>query len=233
MNLCVIPARGGSKRIPGKNTRDFFGIPIIGYSIVAAKNSRLFDKIIVSTDDEKVAQIAIKMGAEVPFFRPPRLSSDNSATAPVIRHAVKFMCLNGMRVINACCIYPAAPFVDPSDLIASFDLLQLNKSVDYCFPVAEFPAPVQRSLVVNENGVLKPRSLSHMRKRSQKFSPSLYDAGQFYWGRTEAWTANSEIYRSALGYRIPSWRAIDINTEEDWLHAEITFRGMSTFNQKF
>jgi pseudaminic acid cytidylyltransferase len=220
MNIAIIPARGGSKRIPRKNIKEFCDKPMIAYAIAAAKESNLFEHIIVSTDDEEIAQIAIAWGAETPFVRPAELANDYTATVPVIAHAIEDCRNLGWKFDMACCIYPAVPFIQVDDLRGA--LARMNKSeADYCFPVTEYPTVIQRALKLLSNGKMESFYPEFEKTRTQDLEPAYYDAGQFYWGKVGAWLTNSKIHNNGLGYTIPNWRVVDIDTPEDWSRAEI------------
>ncbi|CAM8380926.1 pseudaminic acid cytidylyltransferase [Candidatus Methylopumilus planktonicus] len=230
MNLAIIPARVGSKRILRKNIKDFCGKPMIAYSIIAAKNSGLFDHILVSTDNEEIANIAKFWGAEVPFIRPKELADDITATVPVIAHAIKLCREFGWKIHNVCCIYPVAPFIEINDLKSAFELLSKNQ-IDYCFPVTEYPSAIQRSLKILGNGMVQPLYPEFEVIRTQDLESTYYDAGQFYWGKADAWIKNSKIHSNGLAYKIPNWRVVDIDTPDDWKRAEILAH--SILNLKF
>jgi pseudaminic acid cytidylyltransferase len=223
MNIAIIPARGGSKRIPHKNIKEFFGQPMISYAISAAEKSGLFNHIVVSTDDEEIAQIANQWGAETPFLRPIELANDHSATVPVIAHAIEACKALGWDFDNVCCIYPSVPLIQINDLIDSLGLLVKSK-VDYCFPITEYPSAIQRSLKLLTNGKVQPLYPAFELTRTQDLEPAYYDAGQFYWGKADAWLSNCNIYSNGLGYTIPNWRVVDIDTLDDWLRAEHIYR---------
>ena len=220
MNIAVIPARGGSKRIPRKNIKEFCGKPMIAFAIMAAKESGLFDHIVVSTDDEEIAQISKKWGAETPFVRPDELANDYTATVPVIAHAIE-TCQNlGWVFDNVCCIYPNVPFIQIDDLKSALACLS-NSEADYCFPVTQYPSAIQRALKRLSNGKMQPFYPEFEKTRTQDLEPAFYDAGQFYWGKSQAWLTNPNIHSDGLGYTIPNWRVVDIDTPEDWERAEI------------
>ena len=189
--IAIIPARGGSKRIPRKNIKLFLGKPIIAYSIEAALKSNQFDKVIVSTDDKKIAEIALKFGAEVPFLRSQNTSNDFSSTFDVIEEVTK-----NLKTLNevfdyTCCIYPCAPFTSIENLLLSFNLLIKHK-FDSVFPILQFSIPIQRALTYKENKVdffKKEYSLS----RSQDLEKSYHDAGQFYWMNTQTCLVKKSI----------------------------------------
>ena len=225
MNIAIIPARGGSKRIPRKNIKEFCGQPMISYAITAAKESGLFERIIVSTDDEEIACIANKWGAETPFYRPVELANDYTATTPVIAHAIEACQSLGWKFDNVCCIYPCVPFIKIADLVGALALMH-NSKLDYCFPVTEYPSSIQRALKLSNDCKMKPFYPEYEIKRTQDLEPAYYDAGQFYWGKADAWLSNPNIHNSGLGYTIPNWRVVDIDTVDDWLRAELIYRSI-------
>jgi pseudaminic acid cytidylyltransferase len=219
MNIAIIPARGGSKRIPRKNIKAFCGQPMIAYAIKAAQASDLFEHVLVSTDDAEIQNIAKSLGAETPFVRPAELANDFSATVPVVAHAIQACEALGWQFSNVCCIYPGVPFIEVGDLKAS--LAQFSESgADYCFPVTEFPAAIQRALKHHSNGLMAPFYPEYELTRTQDLENAFYDAGQFYWGTKQAWLTNSRIHRSGIGFEIPNWRVVDIDTPADWERAE-------------
>lgn len=220
MNIAIIPARGGSKRIPRKNIKEFCGKPMIAYAISAAKESGLFDNIIVSTDDEEIAKIAISWGAEIPFLRPLKLANDYATTVPVIAHAINACQKLDLEFDNVCCIYPCVPFIKICDLTGAFANMT-DREVDYCFPVTQYPSPIQRALKFLNHKKIQPFYPQFEKIRTQDLEPAYFDAGQFYWGKTQAWLKNSEIHKNSLGYVIPNWRVVDIDTLEDWKRAEV------------
>lgn len=219
MNIAVIPARGGSKRIPRKNIKAFCGKPMIAYAIQAALASGLFEHVVVSTDDAEIQIIANSCGAKTPFVRPAELANDFTATVPVVVHAIKVCETLGWQFSNVCCIYPGVPFIEISDLKGALEKLE-HGNADYCFPVTEFPAAIQRALKRDNNGKMQPFYPEHELTRTQDLEAAFYDAGQFYWGTKKAWLNNSRIHSSGVGYEIPSWRVVDIDTPADWERAE-------------
>lgn len=221
MKIAVIPARGGSKRIPRKNIKAFSGKPMIAWSIEAAKSSGLFDRIIVSTDDEEIAAVARGWGAEVPFMRPAELSNDYAATTAVIAHATQWALDQGLDVTAVCCIYATAPFVRTDDLKRGWDALS-SGDWDYAFTVTDFAAPIFRSFKQTPEGGLEMFFPEHFSTRSQDLPIALHDAGQFYWGRPVAWLEGRRIFdRRSTPVLIPRWRVQDIDTPDDWERAEI------------
>ncbi|MDU3814911.1 MAG: pseudaminic acid cytidylyltransferase [Pantoea sp.] len=220
MNVAIIPARGGSKRIPRKNIKNFCGLPMIAHTIKTAVESQIFDHIIVSTDDKEIAEVAAKYGATVPFMRPAELSDDFIGTVPVIAHAVDWLLQQGHAVSAACCIYATAPFVQKEDLISGLDILQKN-ALDYAFSVTSYAFPIQRALKIDSKGEIAMFSPEHYGTRSQDLTEAYHDAGQFYWGTAEAWLNNKPIFLSrAAPVILPRKRVQDIDTAEDWERAE-------------
>lgn len=222
MNIAIIPARGGSKRIPRKNIKEFCGKPMIAYAIEAARQSALFEHVIVSTEDREIAEVANKFGAETPFVRPPELSDDITPTVPVIAHAINFCHSLGWKIEHACCIYPCVPFIQVADLRSAYKLLTDNHAA-YCFPVTEFPSAVQRALKRLEDGLMLPFYPQYEMTQTQNLEPAYYDAGQFYWGRSSAWISNNRIHSGGIGFPIPNSRVVDIDTPDDWYRAEILY----------
>jgi pseudaminic acid cytidylyltransferase len=225
-NLCIIPARGGSKRIPRKNIRDFLGKPIIAYSIEAALKSGLFDQVMVSTDDEEIAKVAKSHGAEVPFMRSNKNSDDYATTVDVISEVLESYKSNGERFDAVCCIYPTAPFINESILKKAFVKMK-NGNFDSVFTVLPFSFPIQRALVIREERV-EMLNKEHMQTRSQDLEKTFHDAGQFYWfnpsnilNEMKLWTDNSSYIE------VDEFHAQDIDTEMDWKIAEFKFRFMN------
>jgi pseudaminic acid cytidylyltransferase len=218
--IAIIPARGGSKRIPRKNVREFAGKPMIYHAIKVATESGLFDHTVVSTDDNEIADVALAFGAEVPFRRPSNLSKDDTPTVPVIADAIVRCKKQGWDFDQVCCIYPCVPFLKAIDLMESWHI-HMSSSADFCFPIVEYPSPVQRALKVNAGGFVEPLYPENELTRTQDLVPSYHDAGQFYWGSAHSWLTKDKIHNSALGYIMPHWRVIDIDTLDDWHRAEL------------
>lgn len=224
MKLAVIPARGGSKRIPRKNIRDFCGKPMIAWSVEAALRSGIFDHVVVSTDDDEIAQIAVAYGASVPFTRPPHLADDYAATRPVVNHAIVEMERLHGEFEYICCLYATAPFVESSDLAAAYRSLE-GSSAQFVFSVATYAYPIQRALRLDSKGFVEMFYPEHVSSRSQDLEEGYHDAGQFYWGRREAFLSNvSALTGKSLPYVLPRHRVQDIDTNEDWLRAELMFK---------
>ncbi len=224
MNVAMIPARGGSKRIPRKNIKEFLGKPIMAYSIEAAHAAGCFDKIIVSTDDEEIAEVARRWGAETPFMRPNNISDDHATTVDVIKHTLTWFADSGQPIDNICCIYATAPFVESSDLNQGLKVIK-ESSFDYAFSVTSFPFPIQRAVKLNDNGSVDMFYPEHLNTRSQELVEAYHDAGQFYWGKSSAFLADKPIFSPAAhGIQIPRKRVQDIDTPEDWESAELAYR---------
>jgi pseudaminic acid cytidylyltransferase len=223
MKLAVIPARGGSKRIPLKNIKPFAGKPMIAWSIEAALASDCFDHVIVSTDDAEIADVARAHGAEVPFMRPPELSDDHIGTIPVVAHAVGWMAQQVSPVEFACCLYATAPFVQAQDLRNGLVVLQ-RSGAHYAFTVTNFAAPIQRSFRITDHKRIEMFNPAQFNTRSQDLEEAYHDAGQFYWGRAQAWLAAMPLFSQASApIVLPRYRVQDIDTQDDWIRAEMMF----------
>jgi pseudaminic acid cytidylyltransferase len=228
MKIAVIPARGGSKRIPRKNIRPFAGKPMIGYAIGAARQSGLFDHVIVSTDDDEIAAIAQGLGAELPFRRPPDLADDHTPTVPVIAHAIRGCQDLGWDIAEVCCIYPGVPFIRAEDIGAALELLHRRGGAGYTFPVTGFPSPIQRALRRHADGTVAPFNPEFVNTRTQDLEPAYHDAGQFYWGHARAWLEGLSIHGHGAAIVLPEWRVVDIDTPDDWARAEALYRAASS-----
>lgn len=222
MNIAIIPARGGSKRIPRKNIKDFFGKPMIAWSIEAALKSECFDEVWVSTDDQEIADIAITFGAKAPFLRPATLSDDFATTADVMKHAIEeFEKLYGNLPVNVCCIYATAPFIQVDDLAQGLSLLN-KSSVDYVFSATTFDFPIQRAIRLNAEDNVEMFYPNLFNVRSQDLEEAWHDAAQFYWGTPKAWLEKIAIFTSnSKIIKLPRTRVQDIDTEDDWHYAEM------------
>lgn len=221
MKIAVIPARGGSKRIPRKNIKAFCGKPMIAWSIETAKISGLFDRIIVSTDDPEIASVSEKWGAEVPFLRPAPLSDDYAATTEVIAHATHWAISQGWQVSALCCVYATAPLIQTDDLDRGWQSLESGDWA-YAFSVTDFPSSIYRAFRQRSEGGLEMIFPEHFLTRSQDLPVALHDAGQFYWGRSSAWLERKQIFdKHSVPVFIPRWRVQDIDNQDDWLRAEM------------
>ena len=221
-SVAIIPARGGSKRIPRKNIRPFVGVPAIQRTIKIAIESGLFAEIFVTTDDAEIAELSARSGAKI-IERPPLLADDNTATVPVIAHALEHYLENfGIESVETCCIYPVNPFLDINDLRNGLEILRLSSGISYVLPVCSYPYPIQRAVILNEGTVtmLQPENAL---TRSQDLVEVFHDAGQWYWGNSEAWINQDRLLFNSKTIKIPRWRCQDIDTEEDWETAELMY----------
>jgi len=224
MVIAIIPARGGSKRIPRKNIKNFCGQPMISWTINAAIESGCFDHVIVSTDDEEIAIIAKEYGAIIPFMRPSNLSDDHTATVPVVNHAIEQVTSLIGSVDHVCCIYPTAPFLSAKILSESYEKL-ISTASDFVFPVTSYPFPIEWALKRKENGEAEMLYPEHRQTRSQDLEETYCDAGQFYWGTRESFLDGKDVFKSKNNaWILPRHLVHDIDTEEDWEQAEIAFR---------
>ena len=226
MRLAVIPARGGSKRIPRKNVRTFCGKPMIAWSIETARMSGCFDRIVVSTDDREIAEVARSFGAEVPFLRPDELADDHTGTIPVIAHAIEWHREHDLMPDQVCCIYATAPFMTASDLIVALETL-VRENSEYVFPVASYEFPIQRAIRLNVDGRAEMFCPGQFATRSQDLEEAFHDAGQFYWGRASAGMDGKPIFSAiATPLILPRHRVLDIDTPDDWSRAEFMFEAL-------
>jgi pseudaminic acid cytidylyltransferase len=223
MSIAIIPARGGSKRIPRKNIRDFCGKPMIAWPIEAAWASGCFDRIVVSTDDEEIAAVARAFGAEVPFMRPAKFAGDFTPTVPVIRHAFERLIEEGETAGKVCCIYPTAPLVQAVDIARGEGML--TAGADYAVSVTTFDYPIQRALMLQGSGMVAFEHPQFSGSRSQDLAERLHDAGQFYWGSREAWLAERRFFDgNTVGVKVQRRFVQDIDTPEDLDVAERLFK---------
>lgn len=224
MNIAIIPARGGSKRIPRKNINNFCGQPMIAYSIQAAQKSGVFDRIIVSTDDEEIADVSKQYGAAIPFMRPKELADDHIGTNPVIKHCINWLTNIHKKPDRICCIYATAPFLQPEYLSQGLLILQ-SENCTYTFSVTSFAFPIQRSIRIISNGGVEPIFPEHIPKRSQDLEDAYHDAGQFYWGKTESFLNGLPVFSpNSRAIILPRHLVLDIDTPEDWENAELMFK---------
>lgn len=232
MNIAVIPARGGSKRIPRKNIKLFAGKPIIAYSIRAALECGLFDTVLVSTDDEEIASLAVYYGASVPFLRPKNLADDFTGTSAVVKHAIHWMHNSGRHFSFTCCIYATAPFIRAEYLHDAYLKLR-NSSMSFAFSVASFPFPIQRAVRITSAGAVEPLYPQFIESRSQDLEETYHDAGQFYWGATQAFLNDAKILSSSsIPIVLPRYLVQDIDTCEDWTMAELMYKSLQSSQQE-
>jgi pseudaminic acid cytidylyltransferase len=226
--IAIIPARGGSKRIPRKNIKDFGGRPIIAWPILTALTSKCFDAVIVSTDDLEIASIAEQYGAEVPFRRPPELSDDYVGTVEVISHAIDSLKGTYRDIEQVCCIYPTAALLNSADLTRGYDQLIATNS-DYAIGVTDYGYPIQRALKVTSSGEIEMFFPENYQKRSQDLERCWHDAGLFCWGTTDAWTQKKAVFHAKSSpIFISRWQVQDIDTREDWDYALKIFNSMKS-----
>lgn len=227
MNVAIIPARGGSKRIPRKNMKEFCGKPMIAWAIEIAKKSECFEKVVVSTDDEEIAEIAESFGASVPFTRPIELANDYTPTIPVIQHALHV--LDDPLIDTACCIYPTAVFNTPQYLQQALTHL-LEDEADFVMPVVAYSCPFEKALLMNNDSQLSMKNIKNLNERTQDCELLYHDVGQFYFGTQVAWNNPGEFYdKRVKAIQVPKYRAHDIDTPEDWQLAEIVFSQLEHF----
>jgi pseudaminic acid cytidylyltransferase len=227
MIVAIIPARGGSKRIPRKNIRPFAGRPIIAYSISAARDCGLFDRIIVSTDDDEIAVVARDCGAETPFVRPPELSDDHTGTNAVAAHALAWLAERRHNVELACCIYATAPFVRPDDLRRGHEAL-ISTGRSFAFSATTYAFPIQRAIRTIRGDGVAPFFPQWIDCRTQDLEEAHHDAGQFYWGRAEAFRSGLPMFAAhSVAIVLPRYRVQDIDTPEDWKRAELVHASLT------
>ncbi len=225
--IAIIPARGGSKRIPRKNLKLFHGEPMIVRSIRVALASGLFDQVVVSTDDPEIAALSRAHGAQVPFVRPTTLADDFTGTAAVIVHAIETLVQSGSAFDYACCIYATAPLLQTRFLRQGLSLLERHADKSFAFSVCEFGFPVQRALTLTGDGALTSLYPEYRQTRSQDLPLAFQDAGQFYWGRREAWLRGDLLFsEKSLPVQLPRHLVQDIDTEEDWRRAEYLYAAL-------
>lgn len=230
INIAIIPARGGSKRIPQKNIKLFCGKPIIAYSIEAALTSGCFDRVIVSTDNQDIADIALQYGAEVPFLRPAHIADDYATTIEVIQHAVSALALDKSALI--CCLYATAPFVTPTSLAKGLEILTIER-LDYCFSATEFSFPIQRAFRLDQRGRVAMYQPDYYNTRSQDLESAYHDAGQFYWGTYHAFVTGKPIFsEDAKPVIMPAYQVLDIDTQDDWNNAEFLYKLLQSNSTK-
>jgi pseudaminic acid cytidylyltransferase len=226
MNVCIIPARGGSKRIPRKNIKNFFGQPMIAYSIKAALKSECFDQVIVSTDDAEIVEVAKYFGASVPFVRPDELAHDYAGTLPVIKHAIEWFNVQGQSPSEVCCLYATAPFVQADDIRKAYKQMK-QEQAEYCFTATSFAFPIQRAIKVTAENRIEMFYPEHFETRSQDLEESYHDAGQFYWGKAEAFKQQKTLFsKISTPYILPRQLVQDIDTPEDWKRAELMYQAL-------
>ncbi len=230
-NIALIPARGGSKRIPKKNIREFLGKPIIAYTIEAAKKSECFDRIIVSTDCPDIRDVAQDLGAEVPFVRPPDISVDYSTAIDVIKHTIIWLREQNIPLDLICCLYATAPFMRATDIIEGLEKLKKDDEAFYALTVTSFPFPIQRAVMIKDNR-MQMFQPEHFLTRSQDLEEAYHDAGQIYWGKPDAFLEDIPVLsEKAIPIILPRHLVQDIDTEEDWFRAERLYIANTSFSE--
>ena len=226
--ICIIPARGGSERIPRKNIKDFLGKPIIAYSIKAALDSMIFDEVMVSTDDEEIAEIAKNFGAKTPFLRSRDNSNNFASTVDVLIEVLDWYSKSGQKFEYGCCLYPAAPFATPELLAENYTRL-FKEKCDVVFPVVAYSHPIQRALKLNENNKISLFFNQDQFTRSQDLETTYHDSGQFYWFEIEKLLLNKSLFsENAMGVKVSEFQAQDIDSLEDWKMAEMKYKDILT-----
>jgi pseudaminic acid cytidylyltransferase len=223
MRIAVIPARFGSKRIKKKNVKIFYSKPMIYWVIKKIKDSKLFDFICVSSDNNKILNIAKKFDVEILIKRPTKLSDDRTPIKPVIIHAIEHLEKMKIKFETICCVYPCNPFILLEDLRRAFKIYKKNSS-KFIFPVVEYSHPIQRALRINSKFRIKPINFANLNKRTQDLEKSYFDSGQFYFGSKSIWKSNKNLHNNGIPLIIPSWRAVDIDNLNDWKRAELLFQ---------
>ena len=228
--VAIIPARGGSKRIPRKNIKDFFGKPLIAYSIQVALNSQLFDKVIVSTDDKEIADIAKQYGAEVPFLRPEKLSDDFTGTSDVINHTLKYLNERNEKYDYCCTIYATAPLLQPKYLIEGYNRIQKSDAIN-AFSATSMPFPIQRTFKIDENGRCEMFYPEFYYTRSQDLEEAYQDAGQFYWTKLTSQSDEIMFGKDSIPIILPRHLVQDLDTFEDWTRLEYLYKALQETNE--
>ena len=226
MKIAVILARSKSKRVIKKNIKIFCGKPIIAWPILAARKTKIFDRIIVSTDDKKIAKIARKYKADTPFLRPAKLADDFAGTSEVVAHAINWLKNHGEHPSSVCCLYATSAFAKPADIIKAYKKM-INGNWNYVFSATTFQSTVIRSFTKLQNHGVKMLFPNKYNSRTQDLKKTYHDAGQFYWGRPEAWLKLKPVFNQlSTIINISRWRAHDIDTLEDWKQAEIIYKSL-------
>ncbi len=222
-NIAVIPARGGSKRIPRKNIRNFNGIPAITRTIQFIISTKIFSEIIVTTDDQEISDLSFDSGATRVINRSELLSGDYVPTVPVVANALREFGVKEGADVNICCIYPINPFLDFAVIESGRKALLEHTSISYVNPIVTYSYPIERALRLNDSNALIMVNESNLLKRSQDFEEFYHDAGQWYWGKADAWLREEPLLSNSIGLPISRWVAQDIDTNEDWTQAELLF----------
>jgi pseudaminic acid cytidylyltransferase len=222
MIFAIIPARGGSQRIKKKNIKKFYSKPILYWTIKVLRQSRLFSKIVLSTDDNQIKKIGEQLGFDYIISRPANLSNNYTPTKPVIEHAINFL-KTKFKIKYVCCVYPCNPFLNSLDLKKSFKILKKNQK-NFVFPITEYTHPIQRAFKLAKKNKLIFLSKKYALTRTQDLVKSYHDVGQFYWGSVTNWLSKKKIYSNGIGLTIPKWRVVDIDSLQDWKRAVLLFK---------
>ena len=222
VSFAIIPARGGSQRIKKKNIKKFYSKRILYCTIKALKRSKLFSKIVLTTDDTKIAKIASHLGVDHIISRPANLADNFTPTKPVIEHAIRAL-KKKFKIKYACCVYPCNPFLNSLDLRKSFEILKKNKN-NFVFPITEYTHPIQRAFKLDKKNKLTFFTKKHELTRTQDLVKSYHDVGQFYWGSVSNWLSKKKMHSNGIGLPIPKWRVVDIDNLQDWKRAELLFK---------
>ena len=223
MNLLIIPARGGSKRIPRKNIKIFKGKPIIEWTISTALSLKFFDTVIVSTDNDEIAALSQNLGVDVPFIRPSNLADDHTPTRDVILHAINWYKAKNIVFNYVCCLYPTSIFIRDTDIDAAFNELKKSQEETFIFSAISYSHPIKRSFLINKKGLSEMFFKNTFQKRTQDLENSYHDAGQFYIAKPEVWINKKVIFDDSIPFILQRWQSVDIDTYEDWSIAEIIY----------
>jgi len=222
MIFAIIPARGGSQRIKKKNIKKFYLKPILYWTIKALKQSKLFSKIVLTTDDNQIKKTAEQLGFDYIISRPSNLADNYTPTKPVIEHAIRAL-KKKFKIKYVCCVYPCNPFLNSLDLKQSFKVLKKNKN-NFVFPITEYTHPIQRAFKLAKKNKLIFFNKKHELTRTQDLVKSYHDVGQFYWGSVSNWLSKKRMHSNGIGLPIPKWRVVDIDNLQDWKRAELLFK---------
>jgi pseudaminic acid cytidylyltransferase len=222
VSFAIIPARGGSQRIKKKNIKKFYSKPILYWTIKALKRSKLFAKIVLTTDNTQIAKVANQLGVDYIIIRPVDLADNYTPTKPVIEHAIIAL-KKKFKIKYACCVYPCNPFLNSLDLKKSFKILKKNKN-NFVFPITEYTHPIQRAFKLAKKNKLIFFTKKHELTRTQDLVRSYHDVGQFYWGSVRNWLSKKKMHSNSIGLPIPKWRVVDIDNLQDWKRAELLFK---------
>ena len=228
-HVAIIPARSGSKRIPGKNIKEFDGVPMISRTIRTLLEAELFDEVVVSTDSPDIIHTSTMAGATGCITRPDDLADDHTPTKPVIQHALGELALSGDDAV--CCVYPCNPFLNPETLRRSFEILLENEG-HFCLPVIEYPHPVQRAFTLDQRSVVTKREPRFELARTQDLEACYHDAGSFYWGLSSLWMSDHGVHSRSVGLPVSRAEGVDIDTPDDWSFAELLHRATELGGRK-